>query len=59
LAAIAGYVLVEANDPKVIISFASKYIFWNDIKVVPVMDVSEVVPLSAASVAWARSASQS
>jgi hypothetical protein len=59
LAAIAGYVLVEADDPKVIISFVSKYNFWNDIKVVPVMDVNEVVPLSAASIAWARSASKS
>jgi hypothetical protein len=43
LAAIAGYVLVEANDPQVVISFVSKYNFWNDIKVVPVMDVNEVV----------------
>ncbi|HTC96078.1 MAG TPA: DUF3303 family protein [Steroidobacteraceae bacterium] len=59
LAAIAGYVLVEANDPKVIVSFVSKYNFWNDTKVVPVMDVNEVVPLSAASIAWARSASKS
>jgi len=59
LAAIAGYVLVEANDPKVIVLFVSKYNFWNDTKVVPVMDVNEVVPLSAASIAWARSASKS
>jgi hypothetical protein len=58
LAAVGGYVLVEANDPKVIVSFVSKYNFWNDIKVVPVMDVSEVVPLSAASIAWARGASK-
>ena len=43
--------LVEANDPKVIVSFVSKFNFWNDIKVVPVMDVNEVVPLSVASIA--------
>ena len=59
LAAIAGYVLVEANDPKVVVSFVSKYNFWNDVKVVPVLDVTDVVPLSAASIAWARSASKS
>ena len=43
--------LVEANDPKVIVSFVSKFNFWNDIKVVPVTDVNEVVPLSVASIA--------
>jgi Protein of unknown function (DUF3303) len=58
LAAVAGYVLVEADDPKVIVSFVSKYNFWNDVKVVPVVDVGEVVPISAASLAWARSASK-
>jgi Domain of unknown function (DUF3303) len=58
LAAAGGYVLVEASDPKVIVSFVSKYNFWNDVKVVPVLDVGEVVPLSAASVSWARNASK-
>jgi hypothetical protein len=58
LAANGGYVLVEA-DPKVIVSFVSKYNFWNDVNVVPVIDVGEVVPISAASLAWARSASKS
>jgi hypothetical protein len=57
LAADGGYVLVEA-DPKVIVSFVSKYNYWNDINVVPVIDVGEVVPISAASLAWARSASK-
>jgi len=59
LAAAGGYVLVEASDPKVVVSFVSKYNFWNDVNVVPVMDVGEVVPLSATSIAWARSASKS
>jgi hypothetical protein len=57
LAANGGYVLVEA-DPKVIVSFVSKYNFWNDVNIVPVVDVGEVVPISAASLAWARSASK-
>ena len=58
LAAFGGYVLVEANDPKVVVSFVSKFNAWNDIKVVPVIDVGEVVPVSAASLAWAREASK-
>lgn len=52
-----GYVLVEADDPKVILAFVSKYTAWNDAKVVPVIDISEAVPINTASVAWARSAS--
>ena len=59
LAGNGGYVLVEANDPKVIFTFVSKYNFWNDINVVPVVDVGEAVPIAAASLAWARSASKS
>jgi hypothetical protein len=56
---VGGYALVEANDPKIIASFVSKYNSWNDIKVVPVIDVAEIVPINAASLAWARSASKS
>ena len=59
LAGNGGYVLVEASDPKVIVTFVSKYNFWNDVNVVPVVDVSESVPIAAASLAWARSASKS
>ena len=59
LAGIGGYVLVEADDPKVVTSFVSKYNFWNDIDIVPVIDVGEVVPINAASLGWARTASKS
>ena len=59
LAGNGGYVLVEASDPKVIVAFVSKYNFWNDVNVVPVVDVGEAVPIAATSVAWARSASKS
>ena len=59
LAGNGGYVLVEASDPKVIVTFVSKYNFWNDVNVVPVVDVGEAVPIAAASLAWARSASKS
>jgi hypothetical protein len=53
-----GYVLVEAGDPKVIASFVSKFTFWNDVKVVPVVDIGESVPIVGASLAWAKSASK-
>jgi Protein of unknown function (DUF3303) len=59
LAGHGGYCLVEASDPKVIVAFVSKYNFWNDVKVVPVVDVGEAVPVVATSLAWARSASKS
>ena len=59
LAGNGGYVLVEASDPKVIVTFVSKYNFWNDVNVVPVVDVGESVPIVAASLAWARSTSKS
>lgn len=59
LAGESGYVLVEATDPKVVVSFVSKYNFWNDVKVVPVLDIGDVVPITAASLAWAQGASKS
>ena len=58
LAGRGGYVLVEANDPKVITAFVAKYNFWNDINVVPVVDIGESVPINASSLEWARQASQ-
>jgi len=53
-----GYVLVEANDPKAVYSFVSKFNFWNDIDVVPVIDIGEAVTLTQSSVEWARSSSK-
>jgi hypothetical protein len=58
LSGTAGYCLVEANDPKVVTSFVSKFNFWNDIDVVPVIDIGEAVTLTQSSVAWARSSSK-
>jgi hypothetical protein len=59
LAGNGGYVLVEASDPKVVVAFVSKYTFWNDANVVPVVDIGESVPINSASLAWAQSASKS
>jgi hypothetical protein len=35
----SGYVLVEASDPEVVVSFTTKFGYWNDIDVVPVIDI--------------------
>lgn len=51
-----GYVLVEADDPNVVYSFVSKFTYWNDVNVVPVVDVADGVANGTASLAWARSA---
>ena len=51
-----GYVLVEAADADVVYSFVSKFFYWNDTKVVPVVDVGEIVRIGTASLAWARAA---
>ena len=59
LAGNGGYVLVESSDPKVIVSFVSKYNFWNEVKVVPVIEVGDAVPVTAASLGWAQNASKS
>jgi Protein of unknown function (DUF3303) len=54
-----GYVLVEADDPKIITSFVAKFIHWNDIEVIPVIDIGDVVAISGANIGWARRASKS
>ena len=59
LAGNGGYILVETSDPKVVVTFVLKYTFWNDANVVPVVDIGESVPINAASLAWAQSASKS
>src|SRR5271156_3924158 len=49
-----GYVLVEAEDPKVVASFVGKFTFWNDVRVNPVIDIMEAVPIAGAALAWGR-----
>ena len=51
-----GYVFVESDDPSVVYSFVSKFFYWNDVEVVPVVDVAEAVTTGTASLAWARAA---
>jgi len=54
----SGYALVEADDPKVVASFVSKFIYWNDVDVAPVVDVQEIVQINTESLAWAQSSSK-
>ena len=58
LAGRGGFILVDTNDPKTLTAFAAKYNYWNDVKITPVIDVGEVVPISAASLEWAKRASK-
>jgi len=53
-----GYVLAEASDPEVVASFATKFGYWNDIDVIPVIDIGDMVAISARNIAWARAASK-
>jgi hypothetical protein len=55
---LGGYVLVEATDPKVVTSFIAKFNYWNDVEVVPVIDVSDAVPIAQSALAWARGSSK-
>ena len=59
VAGISGYVLVEATDPKIVTSFVTKFGFWNDIEVLPVIDIGDAVAISAPNIGWARAASKS
>jgi len=51
-----GYVLVEAAEPGTVLSFVSKFNYWNDVQVVPVVEVAEAVTAATESLAWARTA---
>ena len=58
LAGRGGFILVETNDPKAVTAFATKYNYWNDVKITPVIEVGEMVPISASSLEWAKRSSR-
>jgi len=58
IAGAGGYVLVEADDAKLVQSFVAKFNFWNDIEVIPVNDISEAVPAAHAALNWAGEAAK-
>jgi Protein of unknown function (DUF3303) len=58
VAASGGYVFVEADDAKVVQAFVSKFVFWNEVTVVPVLDVGESVANAHAAITWAAQATK-
>ena len=52
----SGYVHCETSDPKTIASFVSKFAPWMSCKVVPVLDVEDLVQISTASNQWVEAA---
>lgn len=56
IAGAGGYVLVEADDAKIVQSFVAKFNFWNDIEVIPVNDVGDAVAVAHGALSWARDA---
>jgi Protein of unknown function (DUF3303) len=53
-----GYIFVEADDVKVVQAFVSKFVFWNEVTVVPVLDVGDSVANAHAALAWATQATK-
>ena len=51
-----GYIFLEADDPLTVSRFVGKFVYWNDVKVVPVVDVAEAVGVGAESLAWTQAA---
>jgi hypothetical protein len=52
--ATAANVLVEAGDPEVVASFVTKFNPWNDVHVVPVVDLGEAVPIAQSTLRGRR-----
>lgn len=51
-----GYVLVEADDPNVVSLFVGKFVYWNDVEVVPVVDVTDGVTTANSALSWTKAA---
>jgi Domain of unknown function (DUF3303) len=49
-----GYVLVETDEPCDVAKFVSKFTFWAEPTINPVIEVDEAVPISFDSLAWAK-----
>jgi hypothetical protein len=58
LEAQAGYILVECDDPKLMASFQLQFMPWNDVKIVPVLDVQDAVPLYDPAFSWSRTSAE-
>lgn len=52
----SGFILMETDDPKLVASFASKFLPWSDSEIHPVIEVGEAVQVGEAARAWVTSA---
>ena len=53
-----GYAVVEADDPKLVADGPAKFEPWFDFELVPVIDVTEAVPIAQEAIAFRDSISQ-
>jgi hypothetical protein len=53
-----GFVLTEAPDIKIVQSFVSKFVYWMDVEVSPVLDVGESVGIAQQGLVWAEAAAK-
>ena len=51
-----GYVLCETDDAKLVTAFVTKFSAWNDVSVVPVLDIQESIGIILESNEWTESA---
>ncbi len=51
-----GYMLCETDDAKLVTAFVTKFSAWNDVSVVPVLDIQESVSIILESNEWTESA---
>ena len=51
-----GYILLEADDPKIVAAFSAKFAAWNDSTIIPVMEVADAVQIGEAARAWVANA---
>ena len=56
LEADGGYVVAETDDPTVLTHWVIQFLSWNDVRVIPVIDIGDAVPLYSSGLAWARGA---
>ncbi len=51
-----GYILMETDDPKLVASFASKFLPWSDSEITAVIDIADAVQIGDAARDWVASA---
>lgn len=52
-----GYAVVESDDPKLVAEGPAKFAPWFDFELVPVVDITEAVPIAQEAIAFRDSVS--